>query len=49
MCVRYVCLELRAELLDRPEWRRVSELGAAIRDEFARFEALVASSNDDAT
>ncbi len=41
VCVRYVCLELRAELLDKPEWRRVSELGAALRDEFARFEALV--------
>ena len=41
ICVRYVCLELREELRARPEWTRVSELGAALRDEFTRFEALV--------
>jgi hypothetical protein len=41
LCVRYVCLELRAELIERPEWRRVSALGAALRDEAARFEALL--------
>jgi hypothetical protein len=40
ICVRYICLELRAELIEKPEWRRVSKLGAALRDEFARFEAL---------
>lgn len=41
ICVRYVCLELRAEVREKPEWRRISELGAALRDEFARFEQLV--------
>ena len=41
ICVRYVCLELRAELIEKPEWRRVSELGAALRDEYARFERLL--------
>jgi len=43
LCVRYVCLELRAELLEKPEWRRISELGAALRDELARFSALRAA------
>jgi len=43
ICVRYVCLELRAELLEKPEWRRISELGAALRDELARFESLLAA------
>lgn len=41
VCVRYVCLELRAEVRDKPEWRRISELGAALRDEFSRFERLL--------
>jgi len=41
ICVRYMCLELRAEVRDKPEWKRISELGAALRDEFARFEALL--------
>jgi hypothetical protein len=40
ICVRYVCLELRAEVREKPEWERISRLGAALRDEFARFEAL---------
>lgn len=38
ICVRYVCLELRAEVIEKPEWKRISELGAALRDEFSRFE-----------
>lgn len=42
VCVRYVCLELRAELYESPKWKRISELGAALRDEYARFEALIA-------
>jgi hypothetical protein len=42
LCVRYVCLELRAELHEKPEWRRISALGAKLRDESARFEALIA-------
>ena len=41
ICVRYICLELRAELIDKPEWRAISKLGAELRDEFARFESLV--------
>ena len=41
ICVRYICLELRAELIDQPEWRAISKLGAELRDEFARFEALL--------
>jgi hypothetical protein len=41
LCVRYVCLELRAEVREKPEWRRISELGAALRDEAARFESLI--------
>jgi hypothetical protein len=41
LCVRYVCLELRAELVEKPEWRRISMLGAALRDEAARFESLL--------
>lgn len=44
ICVRYVCLELRAELRDQPGWRLISELGAALRDEATRFEALIAQS-----
>ncbi len=40
ICVRYVCLELRAEIRDKPEWRRISELGASLRDEFTHFESL---------
>lgn len=39
VCVRYLCLELRAEVKAKPEWRRISELGAALRDEASRFEA----------
>jgi hypothetical protein len=42
ICVRYICLELRAELLEKPEWKTISTLGAALRDEFARFETLLA-------
>lgn len=41
ICVRYVCLELRAEVIEKPEWRRISELGAALRDEARRFESLL--------
>lgn len=40
ICVRYLCLELRAEVRAKPSWARVSELGAALRDESARFEGL---------
>ena len=43
ICVRYVCLELREELIEKPEWRAISKLGAELRDELARFEALVAN------
>jgi hypothetical protein len=39
VCVRYLCFELRAELVEKPEWRRISRLGAELRDEFKRFEA----------
>jgi hypothetical protein len=41
ICVRYICLELREELLDKPEWREISKLGAELRDEYARFESLL--------
>jgi hypothetical protein len=41
VCVRYVCLELRAEVREKPEWRLISELGAALRDELRRFESLL--------
>ena len=41
ICVRYICLELRAELIDKPEWRAISKVGAELRDEFARFESLL--------
>jgi hypothetical protein len=41
ICVRYICLELREELLAKPEWREISKLGAALRDEYARFESLI--------
>lgn len=47
ICVRYVCLELRAEVRNRPEWRRISELGAAMRDEFTRFERLLDEGRDE--
>jgi hypothetical protein len=41
LCVRYVCLELRAELLGTAsKWQRISKLGAALRDESARFAEL---------
>ena len=43
ICVRYICLELRSELMDTPEWKRVSTLGAALRDELARLESLLGS------
>jgi len=41
ICVRYICLELRAEVIDKPEWKAISKLGAALRDEYARFESLL--------
>lgn len=41
ICVRYICLELRAELIEKPEWREISKVGAELRDEFARFESLL--------
>lgn len=49
ICVRYVCLELRAELIEsaaRDEalaerWRRITKLGAALRDEAERFARLL--------
>ena len=41
ICVRYICLELRTELLEKPEWKTISTVGARLRDEFARFEALI--------
>lgn len=41
ICVRYICLELRAEVLDTPEWQNISKLGAELRDEYARFESLL--------
>jgi hypothetical protein len=41
ICVRYICLELREELIEKPEWRAISKVGAELRDEFARFESLV--------
>jgi hypothetical protein len=41
ICVRYICLELRAEVIDKPEWRAISKLGAELRDEFARFESVL--------
>ncbi len=41
LCVRFVCLELRAELIEQPRWRRVSALGAALRDELRRLEELL--------
>lgn len=47
ICVRFVCLELRAEVIEKPEWRRISELGAALRDEWARFESLLAAHSSD--
>jgi hypothetical protein len=41
ICVRYICLELRAEVRDGGErWQRLSQLGAALRDESTRFAAL---------
>jgi hypothetical protein len=40
ICVRYVCLELRAELKEREDWKEVSRLAAELRDEHARFVAL---------
>ena len=42
ICVRFVCLELRAELREGESWRKVSVLAAALRDESARFERLMA-------
>lgn len=41
ICVRYICLELRAEVVEKPSWRRMSAVGAELRDESARFEALL--------
>jgi hypothetical protein len=31
ICVRYVCMELRAELKSQPRWRRIAELGQRLR------------------
>ena len=42
ICVRYLCLDLRAEVKEKPEWRRISKLGAALRDELAHFEKALA-------
>lgn len=49
ICMRYICLELRAELLEgskdagpRAErWRTIARLGAALRDESAHLAALL--------
>jgi hypothetical protein len=52
LCVRYVCLELRAELRGdetpdgRARWKRITALGAAVRDESARFAELVGPATD---
>jgi len=32
ICVRYVCFELRAELKETPEWKRISALAREIRE-----------------
>jgi hypothetical protein len=49
ICVRFVCLELRAELRERDDWRRLAELGNALRDTFARFTALREAAEADLT
>lgn len=38
ICVRYICLELRAELRDQPKWQAIAEHGRALASTFARFE-----------
>jgi hypothetical protein len=40
VCLRYICLDLRAELKAREDGRDVLALAAAIRDAQTRFEAL---------
>lgn len=40
VCVRYICLELRAELHDRPDWRNLGKLARALQQTFERFVAL---------
>ena len=38
ICVRYVCLELRAELRAEPRWKRISICSRALDVAFTRFE-----------
>ncbi len=40
ICLRYICLELRAELRDEPRWARIGKLAR-------RMESLLASLSDD--
>jgi hypothetical protein len=40
ICVRYLCLDLRAELRARIDWQHVSAIASELRDTFRRFEAL---------
>lgn len=40
ICLRYVCMELRAELRSDPRWRRISELNRALDQ---GFRALIAA------
>jgi hypothetical protein len=37
ICLRYVCLDLRAEMKDSGQWARISELNRKLRDTFERF------------
>lgn len=37
ICVRYICLELRAELKTQPKWAQIADRGRAYLDTFARF------------
>lgn len=39
LCLRYVCLDLRAEMKETGTWPEVARLGAALARELTRFEA----------
>jgi hypothetical protein len=41
ICLRYVCLELRAELREQPRWKRIAELSRALDSGFRTLTASV--------
>jgi hypothetical protein len=41
ICLRYMCLDLRAELRDDARWVEIARIGAELRDTFAALIELL--------